>query len=200
MERLSSTSGLVIAQKKEWGEILTGFETKNKYEVMDTEGQPLYTAFEIGGSFILRTFLRGLRPFEIRVLAPGQQLILQLKRSFRFYYHQVEIFDAQGVLLGKIDRQFSILRRKYTVSDSNGRLLFELFGPALHPWTFNIIKDGTEIGKITKKWSGLLKEAYTDADNFGITYQPQLETKSKALLLGAVFLIDFVHFEGKNNS
>ena len=28
MERLSSAQGLVVSQKKEWGEILTGFEAK----------------------------------------------------------------------------------------------------------------------------------------------------------------------------
>ena len=29
--------------------------------------------------------------------------------------------------------------------------------------------DGTqEVGKITKQWSGLAKEFFTDADNFGI--------------------------------
>ena len=30
--------------------------------------------------------------------------------------------------------------------------------------------DGTqEVGKISKKWSGLAKEYFTDADNFGVT-------------------------------
>ena len=200
MQKLSSTSGLVIRQKKEWGEILSGFETKNKYEVMDAQGQSLYAAFEVAGSFIIRTLLRAMRPFEIHLFNLDQQLTMRLKRPFRFYFHRLEVIDAQGTLLGTIERQFSILRRKYIISDSDSQTLFELFGPILHPWTFNIRKDGDELGKITKKWSGLLKEAYTDADNFGVSYQPELDTKSKALLLGAVFLIDFVHFEGKNNS
>jgi hypothetical protein len=31
-------------------------------------------------------------------------------------------------------------------------------------------KDGqTEVGKISKQWSGLLREYFTDADNFGIS-------------------------------
>ena len=30
--------------------------------------------------------------------------------------------------------------------------------------------DGTnEVGRISKQWSGFLKEAFTDADNFGVT-------------------------------
>ena len=48
MERLSSISGLVVSQQKEWGEILTGFETKNKYaisEVTDYTAESFYQAF-----------------------------------------------------------------------------------------------------------------------------------------------------------
>ena len=81
--------------------------------------------------------------------------------------------------------------------DNSGQEIFKLFGPILHPWTFNILKDGNEIGKITKKWSGLGKEAFTDADNFGVTFPIDLPLEQKSILLGAVFLIDFVHFEDK---
>jgi len=74
-----------------------------------------------------------------------------------------------------------------------------LFGPILHPWTFEI-REGEEVfGKITKKWSGLLKEGFTDADNFGVTFPADWPNEIKAILLGAVFLIDFVHFEDKND-
>ncbi|MFL2928006.1 MAG: phospholipid scramblase-related protein, partial [Opitutales bacterium] len=62
-------------------------------------------------------------------------------------------------------------------------------------WTFFIKNNGTEYGKITKKWSGLLKESFTEADNFGVVFPEEWDVKVKALFLGAVFLIDFVHFE-----
>jgi len=44
MEKLLALNGLVISQKKEWGEIVTGFETKNKYAIFDTAGNELYIA------------------------------------------------------------------------------------------------------------------------------------------------------------
>ena len=71
--------------------------------------------------------------------------------------------------------------------------------------------DGSqEVGKITKQWSGLAQEYFTDADNFGIqckkdslvlqspcilyTYTlhvvpMDLDVKAKATMLGACFLI-----------
>ncbi|XP_078266561.1 phospholipid scramblase 2-like isoform X2 [Rhinoraja longicauda] len=56
--------------------------------------------------------------------------------------------------------------------------------------------DETEsVGKITKQWTGLLREAFTDADNFGIQFPLDLDVKVKAVLLAATFLIDFLFFE-----
>ncbi len=199
MERLSSIDGFVVRQRKEWGEILTGFETKNKYAVLDRSGNELYIAVEEGGSTIMRWFLKALRPFEMSVRTFDNQLVLRVVRPFRFYFHELKIFDSQGVLLGTIQRQFSILRRIYSVLDSSGQELFQLFGPILHPWTFEIKKGVSQYGKITKKWSGLLKEAFTDADNFGVSFPVEWDKNIKALFLGAVFLIDFVHFENSGN-
>ena len=199
MERLSSISSLVVSQQKEWGEILTGFETKNRYVVSDISGNRLYLSAEESGSVLLRWFLKALRPFTISVLTEDGQVILRVIRPFRFYFHRAEIVDSQGQSIGVIERRFSILRRIYSVLDSSGTEIFKLFGPLLHPWTFQIRNNEVEYGKITKKWSGLLKEGFTDADNFGVTFPAEWDVKLKALFLGTVFLIDFVHFENKGN-
>ncbi len=199
MEKLSSIDGLVVSQRKEWGEILTGFETKNKYAVLDASGNDLYIAAELGGSLLLRWFLKALRPFEINVWTYENRLVLRVVRPFRFYFHELSVYDAHGQFLGTIQKRFSILRKIYSVLDGSGQEIYQLFGPILHPWTFEIRKEDGEYGKITKKWSGLLKESLTDADNFGVSFPASWDKKIKALFLGAVFLIDFVHFENTGN-
>lgn len=199
MERLAAVSGLVVGQMKEWGEILTGFETANRYAVSDASGAPLYQAAEEAGNLLLRWFLKALRPFTLRVIDDDQQTVIQVNRPFRFFFHRAEISDGQGQPLGAIQRRFAILRRVYSVLDASGSEVLELFGPILHPWTFQIRQNGVEQGKITKKWSGLLKEGFTDADNFGVVFPAAWEVELKAVLLGAVFLIDFAHFENKGN-
>ncbi len=197
MRDLDYLDGLIIRQKKEWAEILTGFETKNRYVVMDTQGRELFMAAEKGGSLLLRWFLKALRPFEIHVFSLDNRPVLKVVRPFRFYFHEVGIFDSQGRLLGRVKRQFALLRRIYSVTDAQGMELLELFGPILHPWTFEIRQGDRQCGKIVKKWSGLLKESFTDADNFGVTFPADWELELKAICLGAVFLIDFVHFENR---
>ncbi|MBC8377914.1 MAG: scramblase [Planctomycetes bacterium] len=200
MDALTEVDSLVIQQRKEWGEILTGFETKNKYAVMNAAGDQLYYAAEVGGNFLVRMFLKAWRPFEIAIVRPDNQMVLRLKSPFRFYFRELHIFNPSGQMLGRLQRRFTLLRRRYSVYDAQGNELLELFGPLLHPWTFEIRQDEKILGKITKKWSGLLKEGFTDADNFGVTFPADWPKEAKAVLLGAVFLIDFVHFENKNNN
>lgn len=45
------------------------------------------------------------------------------------------------------------------------------------------------MGKISKKWTGLAREAFTDADTFGISFPMDLDVKMKAVLIGACMLI-----------
>uniref|UniRef100_A0A8C4SW64 Phospholipid scramblase n=1 Tax=Erpetoichthys calabaricus TaxID=27687 RepID=A0A8C4SW64_ERPCA len=47
----------------------------------------------------------------------------------------------------------------------------------------------SEVGMITKQWGGILREAYTNADNFGVQFPMDLDVKVKAVMLGACFLI-----------
>jgi len=46
---------------------------------------------------------------------------------------------------------------------------------------------------------GFVREAFTDADTFGINFPIDLDAKIKAVLIGACLLIDFMFFEKSNN-
>jgi uncharacterized protein YxjI len=198
MEQLAAANGLVVRQKKEWGEILTDFEQRNKYLVTDPAGSDLFAAVETGGSTLARLFLKNLRPFQMQLMTLNGNPTLELERPFRFYFHELIVADPKRGTLGSIKRRFSILRRVYSVLDASGREKFALYGPLLHPWTFEIRQGDKVVGRIVKKWTGIGKEMLTDADTFGVTFPPGCDTSTKATLLGAVFLIDFVHFEDKS--
>jgi uncharacterized protein YxjI len=198
---LAIAEALKIQQRKEWGEILTGFETRNKYDIMDSWGNQIFEAEEESGSIatVLKRFLlTHLRPFRISIFSQEGIELFVLKRPFRFFFHELDISKPNRMLLGKVIRRFALFRRIYTVLDRSGREIYQLFGPILRPWTFIIKRNDQELGKIVKKWSGLAKETLTAADNFGINFPKGLDTDQKAIFLGAVFLIDFVHFEKRH--
>lgn len=202
LQTFEEIRALKIQQRKEWGEILTGFETRNRYRIMDSWGNQIFEAEEVSGSIftlLSRLMLSWLRPFTITIFSENGEELFTLKRPFRFYFHQIVICKPNGAILGKVTRRFTLLRRNYFVFDKADREVFSLVGPILRPWTFLIHHNHQEAGKIVKKWSGLAKETFTDADNFGIHFPKDSGTEQKALLLGALFLIDFVHFEKKSN-
>ncbi len=51
------------------------------------------------------------------------------------------------------------------------------------------LDESTNVGRISKQWTGLAREAFTDAENFGISFPMDLDVKIKAVLFGACFLI-----------
>ena len=198
MNELAVANTLVISQKKEWGEIVTGFETVNRYVVFDEHGSMLYDAQEEPGSMLWRFIFKALRPFSIVLSTPHRQLALFVERPFRFYFHRIVVKTPEGKLLGTVERQWSWLVRRFRVADAGGNEFCRLHGPLFRPWTFEIRQHGRRVGKITKKWSGLLKEGFSDADNFAAVLPLEMTPEQKSVLLGAVFLIDFVYFENSS--
>ena len=197
MERLAAVKTLLVQQKKEWGEILTGFETKNKYAVNDGSGNQLYFAAE-QSALLSRLFWKKWRPFTMHIFSEKSSPVLFLQRPLRFYFHEIKITDFQGTPLGSVRREFSFFTREFSVKNADGDIMYHIHGPFFHPWTFHLQKQNLEVGKISKKWSGMDKEMFTDADNFNITFPEEAIPQEKALLLGALFLIDIMYFERTN--
>ena len=46
-----------------------------------------------------------------------------------------------------------------------------------------------KVGQISKQWGGLMRELFTDADNFGVSFPADLDVRMKAVMIGACFLI-----------
>ncbi|WP_300667286.1 phospholipid scramblase-related protein [Desulfoluna sp.] len=199
MKELESSREVLVTQKKEMFEAFTGFETQNNYVVRLQNGQTLYAA-EVNTGFLSRNFLKQLRPFELVIADEQRNIRLRVNRHFRFMFHEITVSNSHGMVLGRVVKRFTFLNRLYDVKDADDRTLFELKGPLFKPWTFRIENALGNVGVITKKWSGLFKEAMTDADNFGLKLEKDLPADQKAVLLGAVFLIDFVHFENNTSN
>ena len=101
----------------------------------------------------------------------------------------------------------SLCAPQYSIKDAQGNVVLMIEGPVCTTTIcgsdveFEVMSpDGqSKVGKISKQWSGFLKEAFTDADIFGINFPIDLDVRMKAVLLGACMLIDFNFFEKTNN-
>ena len=199
--KLEAAEGLSIKQSVEMLEAWTGIESANSYVVKDGMNNVVFHAVEESGGvgdFLVRNYLQSARPFTMRVQELHGDTAFVIQRPFRFFFSEIEIQDPVGRRMGSVERQFSVFNSLYTVTGRRPTEKYEIFGPLFRPWTFKIRQRGQDCGLISKRWGGLRRETFTDADAFGIEFPPGISHDLKAVFLGAVFLIDFAHFEHGN--
>jgi len=188
---------LFVKQKVETLEILTGFETKNKYRVMDDQQKDFLYAYE-ESNFLARQFLSRYRPLKIIIIDNNKAPQLTIERPFFWLRSSHTVKTADGQVLGYIRQKDWFLKLSFDVFDSSDKLLFNASSRKFRYWTYHVIKDGQEVGLVAKKWSGILKEGFTDADNFLIDFGTITDNKEKQLLLAAAFAIEVRAFESSS--
>jgi uncharacterized protein YxjI len=196
---VATTDSLVIRQGTSLAEVV--LDTKNHYEISLPDGPTILHAYEQGEGamdWLGRNFLTTMRPFHIELSDERGQDVMHLHRPWRWLFSRLDVLDGNNVPLGAIQQRFALFSKRFTVLDPSGTEIAELHGPMLRPWTFRVLVGGQEVGQITKQWSGMLREAFTNADTFGVQYGPGMNPQLRALALAATFLIDFLYFEHKS--
>ena len=202
-EILQSIPVAMVCRRQELAEIF-GFETRNKYLIEDEKGAPIAFAAEqqrgILG-FFFRQSLGHWRSFEIFIFGNDREIEFRARHPFRLFFQRLEVFGSDERPIGAVARRFGILRKKFDVLSADGRLLLSVSSPFWRLWTFPFMRDGTQRAIIQKKWSGLLQEAVTDADNFRVEFSdPALNKVERILVLVASIYIDLLYFENKASS
>jgi len=200
---LAHYPALVLRQRKELAELF-GYESRNKYEILDPHGTAILYAAEQGkglGSMLGRQFFGHWRSYEIHVFDNARNVILRALHPFRWFFQRLEVVDASGRALGALQQRWAFFHKRFDVEDASGRVLLTVSSPFWRPWTFPFERAGQRVASVVKKWSGALTELFTDADTFRIEYeQPNLTPDERALLLCAGVFIDMQYFEAKAQS
>ncbi|XP_062850230.1 phospholipid scramblase 2-like [Trichomycterus rosablanca] len=213
LEYLTQIDQILIHQKVELLEAIIGFETNNQYEIKNSLGQKIYKAKE-KNDCCTRLCCGALRSFDMKIKDASDREVIRLIRPYRCAscwfpccLQEMEVQAPPGTTIGYVSQDWHPCYPKFSIKGANKETLMKLDGPCLAcnccgDVNFELkTKDGgTPIGRVSKQWSGLLKEAFTDADNFGIQFPMDLDVKMKAVLMGACFLIDFMFFEKVGDS
>ena len=204
---------MLVKQKVELLEAFLGWEGSNKYKVYNGAGQELYKAKE-DTDCCTRQCLGPNRPFDLEIEDMQGNELIHLYRPLRCtsclfpcFLQEMEVCSPPGTVIGSITQEWSVCAPQYSVRDQDGNVALTIEGPICttsicgSDVEFKVCSpDGsTEVGKISKQWSGFLREGFTDADTFGINFPIDLDVRMKAVLLGATFLIDFNFFEKAGN-
>jgi len=204
-------SSFRIVQRKEWLEILSPFELRNRYDVSLTGSTHMTGIVEEQSSswfnVLGRQLLGAWRPATLLFLDDRQNPVFRMYKHLRLYFHELDVVDPGGRQVGSIRRRFHLWHANYDIFDAAGTRVMDIQGPAfvasLLPFldrVFLFRKQGHEVGSLRKRWRGVLGETFTDADTFDATIDSSLPAQDKTLLFGAAFLIDFGNFESNESS
>ena len=200
LKQLVGLQSLKVRQLREVFE-LVGFETRNKYSIETDNGAPfLFAAEQQKGAlgFLFRQSLGHWRSFEIHIFDSSRRPIAIAKHPFRFFFQRLEIYSIDGACLGVVEKKFSILAKRFEVTDRSGKVLFTVNSPLLKLWTFPFLRGDEEFAVIKKRWSGLLHEGFLDADRFVVEFtSPRLSAEERFLITAAGIFIDLQYFERK---
>jgi len=211
LEYLAMLDQVLIQQKVELLEAFSGFETNNKYSIKNTMGQKIFSAKETSNCCSRQCF-GALRSFEMKLKDNSENEVIHLSRPlacnsccFPCCLQEMEVFSPPGNFIGSVNQQWSLCSPKFVVKDGAGETVLLIEGPfctfsMCGDVKFKVLSlDGQKVGKISKQWTGFVREAFTDADMFGINFPMDLDAKIKAVLIGACLLIDFMFFEKSGN-
>lgn len=220
LEYLAQIDQLIVKQQIELLEALTGFETRNRYRVFNNLGQQVYFAQE-ESDCCMRYMCGPARAFEIIITDNNGLAVMKFRREFKCcagccwcansegcaFYLYVEA--PPGNPVGYVRQEQSSWKPNFSLYTTDDQPLARIHGPCCicncpccGDVEFPVMSpdDTNQIGRVAKQWSGALREWLTDADTFSVTFPMDMDVRMKAVMFGALFLIDFMYFEKQNNN
>jgi len=221
LEYLAQLDQVLVNQQVEMMEVLTGIETKNRFQILNNQGQQIYFAQEESG-LCHRICCGPQRGYVFHITDNLNQVVMRVRREFYCcrgcyicpcescnYYNAIE--DGQGNLLGYVSNLFFCCKPKFGIFDAQMQKVAEIRGGCCPiqcvcgctgDRDFPVVESGTEAqwGTVSKVWPGALKDCFTKADNFRVAFPANMDPKKKALMLGSVFVIDMMIYEQQNNN
>ena len=203
LQTLASANSVYVSQKFELAEIF-GFETRNRYLIKTEDGQQFGYCAEPKIDFfdaIMRQFLGHWRVFNLVATDMNDRQVFRAHHPFRWFFQRLDVFGAGDRPVGSLQQRFAWFNKKFDVLDTRERVVMTMSSPMWKIWTFPIKKSDRDVSVIEKKWSGLGKELFTDADNFRVRFtDPKLSADDRLLLLASAVFIDLLYFETKASS
>ncbi|KAK5639228.1 hypothetical protein RI129_011720 [Pyrocoelia pectoralis] len=209
LDFLMGAEQLYIQQTVELNDLLSNLESENRYTVKVPHGETLYYASEQSSSFERLCFGTS-RSFIMKLYDQTQQEALQFRRRlacgtclFWCYVQTLEVWLPSTEFIGVVKQQMHLSVPMFRVYNRDQDVIYRIEGPHTCACTslgkdahFKVFTaDGmTQVGSINHQWDQL-QVAY----NLCIQFPSRsIDTKHKALLLGAAFLLEYMYYQSSS--
>lgn len=170
-------------------------ELNNQYQVFDQHGNNVAQVVQVGQSAakkVLRlvSSLDQFMTHKLQVQAPDGTVLLQLTRPAKIVKSTVVVSDGQDREIGRIVQQNMVGKINFGL-ESNGQIVGAIKAENWRAWNFRIEDaSGAEVARITKTFEGVLKTAFTTADNYVVQIHAKQPEPLHSLIVASALSVD----------
>ena len=170
-------------------------EVNNEYAIFNHEGMQIGAVRQVGQSTLKKVVrvvssLDQFMTHHLQVVDLSGAVVLTLTRPAKFVKSRVVVNDAGGNQIGEIVQNNVFGKIKFALK-ANGQEIGSINAENWRAWNFNIQDaHGQEVARITKTFEGLLKTAFTTADNYVVEVHQELVDPLRQLVVAAALSVD----------
>jgi hypothetical protein len=177
------------------------FKFENCYQIYNDKGENIGIIKQklSAGQKLLRLLInKAMLPFLLEIKNSDDQLEASISRGWTFFMSKIIIKNAQGDIIGSIKQKFKLFKPTFKIYNPSEVQIAEITGD-WKAWNFTITDaNNNQIGSITKKWAGALKEIFTSADKYNVSIENNYSNlENKIAILSGAITIDMVLKESK---
>jgi uncharacterized protein YxjI len=177
------------------------FKFENIYQIYNDNGESIGSIKQkltIGQKLLRLLLNKAMLPFLLEIRNSNDELEASISRGWTFLMSKIVIKNAQGNTVGTIKQKFKLFKPTFKIFDPSETLIAEISGD-WKAWNFTITDTSqNQIGTISKKWAGAMKEIFTSADKYNVSIDPSYSNlQNKIAILSGAITIDMVLKESK---
>jgi uncharacterized protein YxjI len=173
----------------------------NAYRVFDSQGNIIGAIKEtMPAPLKLLSLLvsKAFFPFKLDIMDAEENVLATIRRGWTLFMSRIRVLNAEGKTLALINQQFKLFKPTFHILALDESPIASITGD-WKAWNFSIQDSGeNQIGTISKKWNGILKEAFTTADKYIVSINPgAAENAKKIAIVATAITIDMVLKESR---
>jgi uncharacterized protein YxjI len=178
-------------------------KTVQKYDIFDYETEDQLGTAEEQLSGLVQTlrwfFPKTWFPTTVVIRDHEDAVVFKIRRGAFFFQARVEVLNADNEVIGYFKSKLFSFSGGFWVYDAKDKQFAEVKGN-FFGFDYKVLTpDGEELGRVSKKWGGALKELFTSADTYMVDVSEDLAEQpvAKMLVLAAALAIDVI-FKSEN--
>ena len=170
-------------------------EINNEYAIFDRNGAQIGSVRQVGQSKLKKgiRLVSSLDQFfthHLQVVDSYNNVVLKLTRPAKFVKSRVVVEDGVGNTIGEITQKNALGKIRFGLN-VGGAEIGSINAENWRAWNFNIQdRNGTEVARITKTFEGVLKTAFTTADNYVVSVHRPLPEPLRQMVVAAALSVD----------